>query len=225
MLRRFRRVPNQSLLRDTSRKAKKTGLPFLTVMLLCLVHSESAWADIVITFSEAGNNVLASYEGTLDLSDLEFTSGNSAVDRHRIRRVPNGTDAGTFINTFETQAGRVSFSAPFSSIPTTAWMTGSDIDADSFGGNHFLLSSGGTAAPLMLQSADLSGSMWSGSGFMEFENTTLAAMGIDLSSNPTWVVNNASADRISMTAVPEPTGLFAIVFIGFIVTARRRSNA
>jgi len=198
------------------------SLRILSIGLLAFCVSRSAHPAVVISAIETGGDVLVSYSGTLDLSGLTFSTQNATSDAHQFQN-SSGT-ASAFVNAFATTDGGSFYSNPFSSRPSTDWVSATTVEADIFSGNHLALFTGGTSPdPLRLHSSDVVGTTWSGSGFMQFNSTTLVGIGLDLSVDRVWTINNATADTITLTAIPEPGTL---VFLGLfgtrLVFVRRR---
>ncbi|MEM1296017.1 MAG: hypothetical protein AAGH89_11675 [Verrucomicrobiota bacterium] len=181
-----------------------------------------ARADVVLTFVEREGNVRVSYEGELDLSGLSFEDTTPGTARHVIGRNTNDPQSlGIFANTFAPAQGRRTYSSPFSSVPSAPWALGATVAADEFGGDHLFFHNS-AAAPLQLDPSNFIGSTWSGSGFMQFNDTTLADFGLRITGEPTYVVNNAAADSIRLTAIPEPGVAAMLCFFTMGVTMRRR---
>lgn len=199
------------------------ALRILSIGMLTVWVCRSAHPAVVISAIETGGDVLVSYSGTLDLSGLTFSNQNATSDAHQFQN--NSLTASAFVNAFATTDGGTFYSNPFSSTPSTDWVSATTVEADIFSGNHLALFTGGTSPdPLRLHSADVVGTTWSGAGFMQFNSTTLLGMGLDLSVDRVWTINNASADTITLTAIPEPgTPVFLGLFGTRLLFLRRRS--
>ncbi len=191
----------------------------LTLLLLSAC-SRPAAADVIINFEEVGGNVRATYSGTLDLSGLSFTSGNSSLNVHRV----GSTGGGRFINSYPHGSGVNQYTDPFASVPDV-WKTGSFVNVNGgHGGDHFVVYNGGTN-PLRLLASDITGTTWNGSGFLQWDSTTIAGLDLDLSVDRIWTLNNGSGDTITMSAVPEPSAAASLGLIGAVFSLRRRRRA
>ena len=187
----------------------------ISAFCFCLFVSSQAHASLIVNAWETGGgNVRFEYDGSLNVADL---SGGiiSGSDSHVI----NSRSGGQFRNTFLKDNGTSIFSSTFSTTPA-AWKTGFT-PATTFGGTSLFFAVGGS---LTVHTTDIVDDVWSGSGFMQFDGTTLAGMGVDLSVDRVWTINNTAADTITLrnfnptSAVPEPRGLllFCLCIVGLI---------
>lgn len=223
-------VLKQSEIRDFEVKWPMRGLALclLTMTALCTIGNR-ANADLMLQFSEVGGNVRLDYQGTLDLTGLTFSTVQSLAER-RIRLVaPIGGNVAPYTAIINLNAGTTrEYSSPFASGPSVPFTTQTTPPASSSGGNSLHLPTISTAqnATLRFDVADFNVNtpdIWTGAGFMQWNNTTLAAMGIDASPK-TWVLNNAAGNRITLgiTAVPEPSSLVLLgVAVGACALVRR----
>lgn len=184
---------------------------FRTISALCLslfVSSQSHASLIMNAWETDSGHVRFEYDGTLDLTGLAAPDVVNTGDSHTI----GARLGGFFRNSSSSTLGGSAYSSIFSTSPA-AWKTGTHI-ASSFGGNSLFLGSQG----LIVHTADISDDVWSGSGFMQFDSTTLAGLGVDLSVDRIWTINNTAADTITLrnfnpstaSAVPEPSSLLLL---------------
>lgn len=207
--------------------------PFFAVVslvfgLVVLVITPSrATADLIIDVVETGPNVRLEYNsGTLDVTGLgTFSLGSPVV--HEI------ASDDSINNLFGTTMRFLAFpGSPFSSTPSANFSTTGTGAATTFGGSALLLDGGPTlqSSPLRLDPNDIAGTIWTGSGFMQWDGATLASLGL-VQGSYQWTLSNAPANTITLnigaTAVPEPTGvaLLGMGAIGLICTRRRKQAA
>lgn len=177
-------------------------------VLSLFVVTQSHASLIINAWETDSGHVRFEYDGTLDLTGLAAPNVVNTVDRHLNR----GSSGGLFVNSFSSTLGGSNYRSAFSTAPA-AWKTGPHA-ASSFGGNSLSLDS----LNLIVHTADISDDVWSGSGFMQFDSTTLAGMGVDLSVDRNWTIDNTAADTITLrnfnpstaSAVPEPSGLLLL---------------
>lgn len=205
-------------------------LGLLTMLVLCCTATK-AEAGIIFNFSEFGGNVRMEYQGTLNLSGMAYDTV-SAVGDHRIRQVFGFAPFAAIINVYQSPTdvnGNLvptlrAYSSPFSSSPGI-FISGITPLATTFGGNAIILptTSISPSATLRLAQADFNGDVWTGAGFMQWDNTTLATLGIDASPK-NWVLTNGETITMGIVAVPEPSGLvlWSIGISGLALTRRRR---
>lgn len=180
----------------------------LVAAAAALVPAAYSSANILITVEEVGDDVVLQYSGTLDLASLtSFTTDTE--DLHRVRL------SGTIVNEFATVGGGTSFNDPFAPAPA-AWNSGPD-PADSFSGDLFSIN----LSNLTLRTSDITGTTWSGSGQMQWNNTDVDTLDWDLSIDRVWTLDNTAANTITLTLVPEPTS-FALLGLGTLLLARRK---
>ena len=210
------------------RPMRALALCLITTMALGIIGNR-ADANLFLQFSEVGGNVRLDYQGTLDLTGLTFSTADSLAE-HRIRLVtPIGGNVTPYTAIINLNAGTTrAYSSPFASGPSVPFTTQTTPAASSSGGNSLHLPTLSTAqnATLRFDVADFNVNtpdIWTGAGFMQWDNTTLAAMGVDVSPK-TWVLNNAAGDRITLgiAAVPEPSSLVLLgVAVGAFALVRR----
>ncbi|MEM9345765.1 MAG: PEP-CTERM sorting domain-containing protein [Planctomycetota bacterium] len=180
----------------------------LVVAAAALVPAAYTSANVLITVEEVGDDVVLQYSGTLDLDSLpSFTVDTE--DLHRVRL------SGAIVNEFATVGGGTSFDNPYAPAPA-AWNSGPD-EADAFSGDLFSIN----LSNLTLRTSDITGTTWSGSGQMQWNNTDIDTLDWDLSIDRVWTLNNTAANTVTLTLVPEPSSL-ALLGLGGLLIARRR---
>ncbi|MDX1926973.1 MAG: hypothetical protein SFV81_10660 [Pirellulaceae bacterium] len=185
----------------------------LTMMVLCN-SATKADAGIIFSFSEFGGNVRMEYQGTLNLSGMAYGTV-SAIEEHRIRHVQGFAPFAAIVHVYQSPTDvngnsvrtLRAYSSPFSSTPGI-FVSGITPEATTFGGNAIILptTSISPSATLRLAQADFNGDVWTGAGFMQWDNTTLANLQIDASPK-TWVLTNGETITMGITAIPEPSSL------------------
>ncbi|MEM0926505.1 MAG: hypothetical protein AAGJ83_10745 [Planctomycetota bacterium] len=184
-----------------------------------LFASNESRGDVVVRVSEIEGNVVVQYGGTLDLTGLTFTIGNTTTDSSSLTTYSTG-DA--IINAFATDDGGTFFDDPFASVPTGDWLSvGGPADV-TFQSNHFVvLPAGDFENPLRLHTADIEAGVWSGTGGFRFNGTTIADLGLDLSQDRIWTLNNGASNTIRLTAIPEPAMAVGLLGLTTAMTFRR----
>lgn len=180
---------------------------FRTIFTLCfclLLTSQTHASLIVNAWETESGHVRLEYDGSLNVADLTVSTIDTFED-HALRRFFGGVIS----NMTPTNMGGSSFSSAYSATPTV-WKSGPVNVASSFGGTALVFNS---SALLNVHIADIDDDVWSGTGFMQFDNTTLAGMGVNLSVDRVWTIDNTAANTITLrnfnptSAVPEPSGL------------------
>jgi hypothetical protein len=207
------------------------------LLLFSTLVCSQAYADVTFNLVETAGNVRLEYSGTLNLAGLSYFDGVLPTEEHRLRLVSVSAGPGSNYNAIvQLYAGSPirTFTNAFSSAPGV-YYTGNALQPSSYGGNAIFLptSSLATNATLRFAQSDILNDTWTGSGFMQWDGTTIAALGIDPSSR-TWILNNAAANKITMgvvsapvSAVPEPTStiwLSTAAVVG-LLSARSRRKA
>lgn len=203
-------------------------------LLLSLFTSSQSRADVTVNVFDTGGNVRIEYSGTLDMSAVSFVDANVSLEEHRLRysTPPFGQPFNSIIQLYNPPALLRTYTNAFSSAPGVYYI-GNALVANSFGGNSLFLptSSINSNATLRFDPADFGQAgngvdIWSGSGFLQFDNTSIGALGINTATK-TWVINNAAANRITMTvsAAPEPQSAFLLVTgIGLVALQSYRNR-
>lgn len=192
----------------------------------------SAQANLVFNISEKNGNVRIDYSGTLDMSGMSFTDTNNALEEHSLRyitsSIPIFTPFTGFINLINAPGSRAdlrTFSNPFSSGPSV-YFSNNVVPVSSFGGTSIYLPtiSSHINATLRFDPLDFVGNVWTGSGFLQWNNTTTALLGINTSPK-TWVINNTAANTITMSLspVPEPSSIILLVIGVAMIITRNQS--
>lgn len=189
---------------------------FYAILLALSLFSSKAEANLInITVSEAGGHVRLEYQGTLDLSGMAYLIQNS-LDEHNIRAsfdsFNNDSPYTSIINLYNSPIR--AYQSPFASSPVSYFshpIFNSTPTATSYGGNAFLLATASVTANANVRfaAADFTGDVWTGAGFMQWDNTTLAALGVDASPK-TWVLTNGGIITMRTIEVPEPSSLMLL---------------
>lgn len=219
-----------------SRPVRGSAWALLAMTALSLMAGEAKAGFLNISWSERAGHVRLEYQGSLDLTSM---AGNSFVfnslDEHNVRSVFSPIDDLPYtaiINLYDSTLPNVSriraYFSPFVSAPGTFFSHGifsSTPTATSYGGNAFLLATASTAANANLRfaDADIVNNVWTGAGFMQWDNTTLATLGIDASPK-TWLLRNGDTITMGMAPVPEPSSLmlWGLGMAGLALWKRRR---
>jgi hypothetical protein len=203
---------------------------FSIVPCLGLCLSQSAKADVVVTFQQVGSNVVATGSGSFDTAALindttlpnvtafvQFTNPNIDIgSTETVLRYDNFTN---FI-----PAGPTGFG--FNTPPTTA----SSGTGDNFGFGEFVLIPSPHPGLIVVPTTYVSGSQLSGTA--TWDNTTLAALNLQPGSYKWTWGSAATADsftlNIDSAAAPEPNmlGLLAIAAaVGLFANQQRKREA
>lgn len=184
----------------------------ITLLALNLFSAKAEAGFINITVSEAGGHVRLEYQGNLDLSGMAYLTQDSS-DEHVIRvsfdSFNHDSPYTSIINLYNSRVR--SYQSPFASSPGSYFSRPnftSTPTATSYGGNAFYLATASvtSTANIRFAAADFTGDVWTGAGFMQWNNTTLAALGVDASPK-TWVLTNGDIITMGIVAVPEPSSL------------------
>ena len=191
--------------------------------LLLFLTSITLRAEIIITFNETNNDVVASFSGTLDTNDPNIYDYSALGSGPKFNpslgyfiSLPSGwrTPNGTYLIDGPT-------SAPFYDGPRLG------INGRGFGsgGSNTPTEVIGDAFGIFQGSLVLPNDWTSGSeisGQMTWEDTTLNELGVDSSEDHEWTLRG-TADKIIMAVVPETSafGLITSVFLMLFVSCNR----
>ncbi len=193
-------------------------LPCLCFVPLCLLPIH---ADVIDNISQSGSNVVSTYSGTIDLTDLTFEGTHtmaepgvqSVVAREYFTPTPNYTG---------NEYGGISGPGAIGGMGGFFFVDATTSTGDPFG--FFAFPTEG----LILPTTYVSGSPITGTD--TWDDTTLAALGLIPGHFPgtyTWTWGSgADADSlvVNITAVPEPSSgiLLGLALVCVGLCARRR---
>ena len=164
-------------------------LPLLLMQFLAI--SQEVRADLVISVLESGADVELTYSGTLDLSDLSFTTINSG-ELHGFENLFGGD---VWLNAF-TGSTLNAYDSPFSSAPTDFFSTGGA--ASTFSGDHIFVGGQGVTLPLRLRTSAVTNDVFTGSGAQTFSGTDFAGLGLTEGASFVWTLDNTAANTITL---------------------------
>jgi hypothetical protein len=180
---------------------------FIAWVILTVLAASNVSAAIVMTMRETAGEVVFSYRGTINIDGLTFDPGIGASAQITPNRPfiyfagQNGV-AERYLNSFENS-------------PTFG--IGDRSQATMHTGDSFGILETSLLVPLDYNSGDTI------AGSMTFASTDFATLGIDTASGPyVWTLNNAASNTITLTAIPEPSGVAILGLIGIGLAIRRR---
>jgi hypothetical protein len=186
---------------------------FAWLLFTAGLHSSESRAAMVVTFQEVGNDVVASYSGSIDTTGLALQTLSSPNSSQRT--APQAPSV-----YFNNDADLFCFQNTWTVAPTPFGTSGLTADAFSIATED---SFGFDSTRLYLSSAYVSGSTISGS--MTFNNTSLGDIGIQLGT--TMNATFSSGSTLTLNAVPEPTTVSMLAVscvaagLGFVRRRRR----
>jgi hypothetical protein len=199
------------------RTRRQFGVAVLGAVLAVLLAGR-ARADVIITFSQQGTDVVATTSGSLNLSALTQAGVAGPITTPFLFPVDGGVSFGGISATYERYAG-VSF------MPSQAFGTGGLTNTTSHSGAPFGLDgtgvlTGGVLPELLVPIGFTGGTITSSTD--TWANTTINALGLTPGTY-TWTwgsVANGNADSLEVvipaaSAVPEPSSV-ALLGIGTI---------
>ncbi len=182
--------------------------PIYWTIAALITFASTARGGAVIAFSQAGNDVLAIGQGTLDtasLTDQGTISAPAAV---------NPSSGGTRMG-IPNPTGDI-----FGLLPSVTYGTGSLTAASSATGDYFGIYVDGSGTYLVAPTGYSSGSHLSGSA--TWDNTTISGLGMTPGTYTWNWGSGATADSLEViipASVPEPsTAALAVIGAGVIAT-------
>jgi hypothetical protein len=184
---------------------------------LLLVSAASSRAEVIITFSQVGSDVVAQGSGTINIAGLTLHDTG---------------DSGGFVTSSEAEVGVGNFAANDlyrGFTGPTSFGTAGGFLAGSMTGNVIGIEGAGTNY-LIVPEGYTSGTALSGSA--TWHNTTFSALGLT-SGTYTWTWGSGqtmdSFEVIIPSVVPEPSSMIlaseVIGIVGFVAWIRRRRAA
>ncbi|AFZ46958.1 hypothetical protein Cyast_0986 [Cyanobacterium stanieri PCC 7202] len=189
--------------------------------LLLLASGNPAQGAILITGQEIGNDVVFSYEGSINLTDLNMFGSSNVTGGINpflgaFSFVGGLSDVDTD-NYFPTITGPAAFGSGNLTSPLASLNSG----------NVFVFF---PSINLIAFAQGYSGDNISGS--MTFNDTDFATLGVDNSQDYTWTLGNNETIRLSFlappTAVPEPSvilGSMMVLGVGRMMNKRNQNSS
>ena len=192
-----------------------------TTLLLIAGGRQDAEAELIINFSEAAGDVVATWSGSLDMTGITGVAGTLAGNPAPYTEL---RDPGHFfqVDTVGPNAA-LTYINPWASVPGDPFKSGANVISDSSSGGFMLIYST-PGSNIVTTPSLISGDIWSPSGSATWNGASFASLGLNPGSY-TWTVNNVAAEQIVLTVgVPEPTtalGLLGLVTGAFFRRRRR----
>lgn len=176
-------------------------------LVFAIFGVSKASAQITINMQETGGDVVFSYAGSLNITDLTVDDG-SANPSHLI--APSSSRVlfgGAAVDIYDDLSGPLSYGVGTS---TTASVTNTGDPFGMFLGTNFFVPDGYASGTAI-------------AGSIVLDNTDFSTLGIDTSSAPyVWTVQNSAADTITLQVIPEPSSALLLAGLGAAFCMRRR---
>ena len=197
----------------------------LATAALCIGTAASTQAEIIISFDQVGDDVVATVSGSFDTTGLTENVAGASLGSNLIfssNRWQGGDGANNFaVNNFTDVVEVNDFGGPASNTPATSatWTTGTPGFADSFRAEA-------DNERIWIPDGFNAGDTFQVAGTLTYANQTFATLGLTAGTSTLWMQNQSvgvsgTDGDIRVNVVPEP-GSLALMGLGGLCVLRRR---